>query len=290
MTRVLLGIVVGLAVGCQNEKVGTVSGPPLLIAQPDGAPPPLAGTAARPSAARSAVRDPEARGPDAGLPEPFCAVNASFLEVGKVATRVEHVACETRAVIVVRGTVSARLFYPQNRSAEDRLAAGDVLLTQGRGHYDLSGDGTAVFAIVQPPACEPNQFTDLTKKVIRGNVVPALVVANGGLTVHLDVEGANAAVAYIGRLEGTAPVAEHAHDSSWEVLCAVEAKGTLTVAGVPQRVTSHTCAKVPPRAKHAWKPDEGTTLVAVQFYTPPGPEQRFKAMARADAGARPASP
>ena len=45
---------------------------------------------------------------------------------------------------------------------------------------------------------------------------------------------------------------------------------------------------VPPATKHAWKPDEGSTLVAIQLYTPPGPEQRFKALAAAaaDAGAK----
>lgn len=276
MTRVSSLLVVALACGCQKDNIGTVSGPPLMIALPDGAPPALAttsATAARPGAT------------DAGVAETFCPVNASFLEVGKVSTRIEHVACETRAVIVVRGKVSARSIVAQDKSMNETLAAGDVLLTQGRGRYELSGDGTAVFAIVQPPACEPNQFTGLTKKVVRGKDVPALIVANGGLIVHLDVEGANAAVAYMGRLEGTAPVAEHAHDTSWEVLCAVEAKGTLTVAGVPRRVASHTCEKVPPRAKHHWTPDDGTKLVAVQFYTPPGPEQRFKAMARQDGGA-----
>ena len=46
---------------------------------------------------------------------------------------------------------------------------------------------------------------------------------------------------------------------------------------------------VPPGVKHSWKPDPGTKLVAVQFYSPPGPEQRFKALAAAaaDAGKKP---
>ena len=49
---------------------------------------------------------------------------------------------------------------------------------------------------------------------------------------------------YLGHLEGTAPVAEHSH--------------------------------------HAWRPKAGSKLVAVQMYSPPGPEQRFVALAAAD--------
>jgi hypothetical protein len=43
---------------------------------------------------------------------------------------------------------------------------------------------------------------------------------------------------------------------------------------------------VPPDTKHAWKPDPGSKLVAIQMYDPPGPEQRFVALANAarDAG------
>jgi mannose-6-phosphate isomerase-like protein (cupin superfamily) len=91
----------------------------------------------------------------------------------------------------------------------------------------------------------------------------------------------------MGRIEGTAAVPEHDHGRSWEVLCAVEASGTLTIDGAPRRIAPKTCTKVLPGAKHSWKPDDGTKLVAVQFYTPPGPEQRFKAMAAADGGAAP---
>jgi mannose-6-phosphate isomerase-like protein (cupin superfamily) len=257
-------------VGCHDEKIGTISGPPLTIAPPLDA----ASTATTTATATTAAIA------DSGV-EPFCPVNASFLDVGKDPKRIEHVACETRAVIVMQGKVSARSFVPQDKPLDDTLVAGDVMLTQGQGRYELVGDGIAVFAIVQPPACEPNQFAGLTKKVIRGKDVPALTLANGGLKVHLDVEGANAAVAYMGRLEGTAAVPEHVHETSWEVLCAVEAQGTLTLAGAARRVTSRSCTRVPPNTKHAWKPDDGTKLVAIQFYTPPGPEQRFKALASA---------
>jgi len=219
---------------------------------------------------------------DAGAPhspvavEAFCPVNPAFIDIKK--TRVDHVACETRALFVVKGKATAD---------KDALAAGDVLITQGKGGYDLAGDGTGLLAIVQPPNCEPNQFTSLTRKIVRGKDVPALTWGNGAMSAHLDVEGAAATVAYMGRLEGTAAVAEHTHDSSWEVLCAVEAQGTFTLAGTPQKLGPKTCVKVPPKTPHSWAPDPNSKLVAIQFYTPPGPEQRFKTLAATDAGAKP---
>ncbi len=106
---------------------------------------------------------------------------------------------------------------------------------------------------------------------------PELTWANGAMHAHLD--GEKLPYAYVGRLEGTAPVAEHVHESSWEVLCAIEASGTFTVAGVAKRLGARTCVSVPPATKHSWTPDPGTKLVGVQFYDPPGPQSRFKALA-----------
>jgi len=126
-------------------------------------------------------------------------------------------------------------------------------------------------------AAEPGQ---LEAKIIRASAAPDLAFAGGKMHVHLDADDrAIAPFAYVGRLEGTAPVAEHAHDGSWEVLCAVEAAGTFTLAGVANRLAPKTCVTVPPNAKHSWVPDANSTLRAVQLYAPPGPEQRFKALA-----------
>ena len=61
-------------------------------------------------------------------------------------------------------------------------------------------------------------------------------------------------VVYLGRLSGTAPVAEHAHADSWEVLFALEADGTMMLDGVPRHVGPKDIVKVPPKAKHSWQP------------------------------------
>jgi hypothetical protein len=36
---------------------------------------------------------------------------------------------------------------------------------------------------------------------------------------------------------------------------------------------------IPAGTKHAWRPDPGSRLVGVQLYWPPGPEERFRALA-----------
>ncbi len=254
-----------LVIGCGSKEPPAV--PPGTLVTPPDPPAKKKGGAWRPAAV------------DAGAPVQFNPVNASFMDLPKDKKRIDHVACETRALLVVKGKANA---------AGETLAAGDVLLAQGKGGWDVSGEGQAVFAIVQPPQCEPNQFTTITKKVIRASFASPQTWANGTMKAWLDVDGANATVASMGRLEGTAAVAEHVHETSWEVLCAVEAKGTFTLAGNPQPLAAKTCVQVPPNTKHAWTPDAGSKLVAIQFYTPPGPEQRFKALAAAavaDAGA-----
>src|SRR5581483_4269360 len=151
---------------------------------------------------------------DAGAPPavPMNLVNASFMEIGKDKKHVDHVACEFRALSIVKGKAEVM---------GEKLAAGDTFITQGKGGWDVTGDGLAVLAIINTPQCEPNQYTTLTKKVVHAKDAQPQVWANGGMKAFLDVEGPNA---YIGRLEGTGAVSEHVHETSWETLCAVEAK------------------------------------------------------------------
>ncbi len=83
-----------------------------------------------------------------------------------------------------------------------------------------------------------------------------------------------------------APVAEHQHDTSWEILGAMRADGTLKRAsgpGAPVQaeipVTDGVVSAIPTGTRHAWVPGGRKPLIAVQLYVPPGPEQRFKALA-----------
>jgi quercetin dioxygenase-like cupin family protein len=76
-----------------------------------------------------------------------------------------------------------------------------------------------------------------------------------------------------------AAVAEHVHEKEWECVLVLTGKGTLTLAGSPKSLSPGMMECVPPSTKHAWKGEGTDPFVAVQIYTPPGPEQRFKKLA-----------
>ena len=275
MRRWSLLVVAAVVLSCKKEEeVGTVVGPGLTVEIPDGGSRTRTGTSTVTSTVAST-----STGTDAGQEAPFGPVSAEFVELGASGFHTEHVACEQRIVALTKGKASV---------LGETLAPGDVLVTQGTGGYDVKGDGLLVFAIARPFVCEPNQFTTINKHVFRAKAAPEVRWAGGKMLAHLDVEKDNAPFAYVGRLEGTAAVAEHAHDASWEVLCAVEASGTFTLDGKAQHLAGKTCVSVPPKAKHSWAPDAGSKLLAVQFYSPGGPEQRFRTLAaqEADGGVR----
>lgn len=90
-----------------------------------------------------------------------------------------------------------------------------------------------------------------------------------------------------------AGVAQHLHDTSWEILAPLTAAGTAKRASGPGtavtdmtelEMTDGMVVAMPKGTLHAWQPGGKKPLLAVQMYVPPGPEQRFKKLA-ADAAA-----
>lgn len=248
----VMAVLAAVAVaGCSKERTGTVVGPPLTIAPPDEA-----------GAAQEAPK------------EESSPIVATFIDLSAGGAPLKFRACEQIAVSVARGKASA---------LGETLNVGDVLLAQGAGGFEVKGQGMALVATVRPRVCEPNQASSITKQVVRATAAPELTWANGTMHAHLDVERDRATIAYIGRLEGTSPVAEHSHDTSWEILGVIDAHGICVIDGKSVPVAPRQILAIPPGKKHSWKPDVGTKLVAIQFYSPPGPEQRFKALAGIDA-------
>lgn len=213
-------------------------------------------------------------------------VSARFVDITPRGESITLRACEHVMVAIVAGA---------GRALGETLATGDTLLVTGRGTFEVRGDdspraakgapvGLAVVATVQPPQCDEPLATELTKKIARAGDAPELTWAGGKMHAHLDLEREASPLAYVGRLRGSAPVAEHTHPTAWEILCAVDARGAFTLNGVPGRLGPREVVVVPPNARHAWQPDPGSELVAIQLYAPPGPEQRFRALAHPDAG------
>lgn len=244
-----IGALAVLTSACQKEKTGTVAGPPLTIAPPPSSSPLRWTSEAEP-------------------------VQAAFVDLTQVPTKLLLGTCE---MLVVRPAIGSASVLGET------LAAGDVLLVQGEGSLEVTGQGLAVLVAVRERPCDPSAA--VTKKLVRASVAPELVwstsASAGALTMraHLDVEKETTPYAYFGRLEGTAPVAEHVHPGTWEIICSIEAAGTFTLAGESRRIGPRSIVSVPPDTKHSWKPDPGTRLVAFQIYDPPGPEQRFKSLA-----------
>ena len=246
------GLVVALVAlspaACEKEHIGTVVGPPLLAAPPS-------------APSRPATLD--------------------FVEVrGKnvaAAPKTESFAlrpCEEVLVAVVAAKVDV---------LGEALSEGDVLVAMGEGTITITtplpSARVALGRVVPTAPC--GSAGKLSAQVVRASAAPELTWAGGKMHAHLDVEKSLSPAAYMGRLGGAAPVAEHTHPDSWELICSIEATGTFRVDGQDRRMTSGECAVVPPGVKHQWTPDPGTSLTAVQMYVPPGPEQRFRALAAA---------
>ena len=184
--------------------------------------------------------------------------------------------CDILFVAVAKGTISV---------AGQSLAKGDVLMASSfaaRGALELKGSGLAITVTTMHDCPGPDSPSagPLTIRVARAGDAKDLAWAGGAMHAHLDLEKEGSPEVYLGRLEGSAPVAEHDHATSWEVLCAIEGSGTFTLDGIPKHIAGPVIVAVPPGRKHSWQPDPGVKLVAIQVYAPPGPEQRFKALSK----------
>lgn len=69
-------------------------------------------------------------------------------------------------------------------------------------------------------------------------------------------------------------VPEHVHANETEMLYVLEGSGTMTIAGQEIAVSPTSVIQIPPNTKHAFA--ASANVRALQIYTPPGPEQRFK--------------
>ncbi|WP_394838198.1 hypothetical protein LVJ94_14930 [Pendulispora rubella] len=243
--------------GHKEEKVGVVVGPPLTIDRDASAPAPYP--------------DVDAEAPH-GPP-----VTATFIDLSASGAPISVRTCEQVVVSAVQGDVNAD---------NDRLAEGDYLITQGEGTFTVKGaKGLALVAAVRTDPCTPRHPKEapppLTHRIVRAGAAPELTWGGGKMHARLDVES-ELAGAYVGRISGAAPIAEHAHDASWEIVCTVQARGFFTLDGQTKPVGPRQVLMIPPGAKHAFTPEAGSTLSAIQFYWPRGPEQRFRELDKKD--------
>ena len=249
-------------------------------------------TSARPASSVEVISTPAPKAPlvvDAGAPAPPApaaevpasgvAPPARFVKSGDL---VKSGLCERALLAATRGKLVVDVVGPGGRTEQVALDRGDVLVTVHAEELRSRGEGAGVAFAVPMEHCAVLSHPGTHHEVVRGAAARELRWAGGAMRAHLDVRAGVSSELYVGRLEGTAPVAEHVHAGSTEVLAALEGAGTFTLEGRPLRLVAPQIVVVPPGAKHAWTPDPGTKLVAVQAYGPPGPEQRFVALDAAD--------
>ncbi|HZF54362.1 MAG TPA: hypothetical protein VE093_37205 [Polyangiaceae bacterium] len=125
-------------------------------------------------------------------------------------------------------------------------------------------------------------------QVVDLNASSDLAWGGGAMHARMGIEG-DAQKASLGVLMASkdAPVPEHKHEGSWEILIALRAEGTARRAATaeatetaPLKMTDGMVVAIPKGALHAWEPAGTKPLIALQIYVPPGPEQRFKKLAQ----------
>ena len=77
----------------------------------------------------------------------------------------------------------------------------------------------------------------------------------------------------------------HRHESEWENLLLLQSQGALELRGRSYAITGGEAIHVPPGVSHGFSASGKGPLVAIQLYTPPGPERRFLLLAGAEAKA-----
>jgi mannose-6-phosphate isomerase-like protein (cupin superfamily) len=261
-----------LAMGACHSTPTPANIPPVTTAHPNGDVP-IASDGPKDASAGSALVDAagDAYLSAADAPETW-KPKAAFHDTPY---RIEDGACERVLVAVAKGSFTI---------ANEKLEPGDVIAFMHPEPTEVktAGQGLVLEARIPIRSCVVKTRPAPEKTVIRAKTAPKLEWAGGKMSARLDVGPKVSPDLYLGRLEGTGGVAEHVHAGSWEVLAAIDAAGTFTLDGKDQRLGARQVVFVPPNTKHSWRPDAGSKLVALQMYSPPGPEQRFIALAAAE--------
>lgn len=202
----------------------------------------------------------------------------------------------TEILYVLQGQI---FVYGDNRRKRQTVKAGQaVYVPPGAPHGDgHTGKGSAV--VLQFFTPEGPQRRYLTGRPVdtvfarKGAAVPRrdskpIVVkrprsypiagGRGQVAFFFEESTTGHKAAYMGVLTAQPGVAvpAHRHRGESEYLYIVTGGGTMTVANDRYPVGAQTAVQIPANTEHSVVVAGQVPLVAVQFYTPSGPEQRFK--------------
>ena len=145
------------------------------------------------------------------------------------------------------------------------------------GERRFAGGTDPGTAPVAAPKRKPRKFAPV-KIATSGSLTPlAIADGKGSVAIAFDADSAGDATVYAGTLtlQAGAEVADHNHAGATEALFLTAGTGTLIVAGVHYPVAAGDAIQLPPGVDHSLVVGV-KGLTAIHFYTPSGPEQRFK--------------
>lgn len=127
------------------------------------------------------------------------------------------------------------------------------------------------------------RWTKRPKPVGNSSLANEKDLAWGGGAFHARIAFGGKDGALAGSVEAlktseNAPIAVHDHPT-WEHIAILEGAGTMRIGERDETVESGSVFHIPPGVKHAFAPSGKKGLLAIQSYTPSGPEQRFVKLA-----------
>ncbi|HEV8321193.1 MAG TPA: cupin domain-containing protein [Myxococcota bacterium] len=157
---------------------------------------------------------------------------------------------------------------------------GPAEAAAGAGAGPGTGAKAKAAATASPAAATPI-WAPALPWAVRGDWGDEYWKVNDKLSVNLifgkDVTGETAAAMEMLSGDAGFAVPEHEHKDSVELLYVLEGHGLLTLAGSERGVGPGTAVYIPKGVKHSFVLTGSTPLLALQIYTPGGPEARFKA-------------
>jgi quercetin dioxygenase-like cupin family protein len=126
-------------------------------------------------------------------------------------------------------------------------------------------EGTARAGALPTP-----ELTAIRSAPVKPQILATPVHAKGH-EIYLETGPMSVSLATIPK--GTA-IPEHVHAKETELLVFLAGTGTMRINGVTIPITETSVVQVPPNTKHAFTAT--SDVRALQIYTPPGPEQRWK--------------
>ncbi len=186
---------------------------------------------------------------------------------------------EARVVEVVK-----QLVFPEGLHAAVLLAGGPATF-EGKRRVPLPPHGAVVTGQGGTVRCDrcrllvmktPHDGAFVGASSIDFNALPSYALPGKGGTVQLGTDGTPSIPFALDWMEVKAGVTVpvHTHDRSIELVYIVEGRGAMTRGAEQLTVAAGQIVQIPAGVPHSLQTT--TALVAVQLYSPRGPEQRFK--------------